>query len=142
MVGRYIKRSLEPILEKAASEFPAVVLTGPRQSGKTTLLQHLFRNRRYVSLEPPDVRAAAIEDPRGFMEAFPAPVIFDEVQYAPDMLPYVKEQIDAHRHEPGQYILTGSQNLLLLDNVTESLAGRAAVLRLLPMSRREAEGRP
>ncbi|MBU4217901.1 MAG: ATP-binding protein [Actinobacteria bacterium] len=142
MALRYIERSLEPVLEKAASEFPAVVLTGPRQSGKTTVLQHLFRNRNYVSLEPPDVRAAALEDPRGFIDAFPPPVIFDEVQYAPVLLPYVKEKIDANRHEAGQYILTGSQNLLLLDKVTESLAGRAAVLRLLPMSRREAEGRP
>ena len=139
----YIKRSLEPVLKKAASEFPAVVLTGPRQSGKTTLLQHLFGRRcRYVSLEPPDVRAAATEDPRGFLELYPSPVIFDEVQYAPDVLPYIKEKIDADRHSKGQYLLTGSQNLLLAEKVTESLAGRAAMLHLLPLSRREAEGRP
>ena len=70
MALRYIERSLEPVLEKAASEFPAVVLTGPRQSGKTTLLQHLFHNRNYVSLEPPDVRAAALEDPRDLLTPF------------------------------------------------------------------------
>ena len=143
MNSPYINRSLEPILRKAASEFPAVVLTGPRQSGKTTLLQHLFgSSRQYVSLEPPDVRAAAMEDPRGFLELYPPPAIFDEMQYAPDLLPYIKEKIDSNRDRSGQYLLIGSQNLLLSEKVTESLAGRAAMLRLLPLSRREAEGRP
>lgn len=143
MSSLYISRSLEPVLKKAACEFPAVVLTGPRQSGKTTLLQRLFGNRyRYVSLEPPDVRAAATEDPRGFLELYPSPVIFDEVQYAPDLFPYIKEKIDADRARNGQYLLTGSQHLLLTEKVTESLAGRAAMLRLFPLSRREAEGRP
>ncbi len=143
MTPIYIKRSLEPVLEKAVSEFPAMVLTGPRQSGKTTILQHLFGERcHYVSLEPPDVRVSAEEDPRTFLEMHPSPVIFDEVQYAPDLLPYIKEKIDADRHKTGQYLLTGSQNLLLMEKVTESLAGRAAMLRLLPISRREAEERP
>ncbi len=143
MTQPYINRTLEPVLAKATSEFPAVVLTGPRQSGKTTLLQHLFhKSHGYVSIEPPDVRAAAVEDPRGFLEIHPPPVIFDEVQYAPDLLPYIKEKIDSDRSHAGQYLLTGSQNLLLMERVTESLAGRAAMLRLLPLSLREAGGRP
>jgi hypothetical protein len=143
MAQRYINRSIEKVLEKAVSEFPAVVLTGPRQSGKTTVLRQLFsKDRAYVSLEAPDIRAAATEDPRGFLALYPPPVILDEVQYAPDLLPYVKERIDADRNRPSQYLLTGSQNLLLAEKITESLAGRAAMLRLLPLSRREADGDP
>ena len=139
----YLKRSMEPVIKKAAAEFPAVVLTGPRQSGKTTLLLHVFgQHCRYISLEPPDVCAAAGEDPRGFLDLYPPPAILDEIQCAPDLLPYIKERIDADRARTGQYLLTGSQNLLLTQQVTESLAGRAAMLTLLPLSRREARKQP
>jgi predicted AAA+ superfamily ATPase len=139
----YIERGLERILKKAVKEFPAVVLTGPRQSGKTTTLKHLFgRDYKYVSLETPDVQAAAVADPRGFLTLYSPPVIFDEIQHALNLLPYVKEWIDENRHSRGQYILSGSQNVLLIKNVTESLAGRTAVLKLLPLSHREAEGKP
>ncbi len=82
-------------------EFPAVVLTGPRQSGKTTLLKHLFGDYQYVSLEFPDFRAAAADDPRGFLDLYRPPIIFDEVQHAPDLFPYVKERVDAHRDQAG-----------------------------------------
>lgn len=139
----YITRTLQETVRKAAAEFPAIVLTGPRQSGKTTLLKHLFGERyQYVSLEPPDVRAAATADPRGFLAFYKPPVIFDEIQYAPVLLPYIKELIDQDRSASGRFLLTGSQNLLMHEQVTESLAGRAAILRLLPLSCREILGQP
>lgn len=139
----YIQRSLEPVIEKAVKQFPGVILTGPRQAGKTTLLKHLFgATHKYISLEPPDIRAAAASDPRGFLALYSAPIIFDEIQYAPELLFYIKEKIDENRHAYGQYILTGSQNILLLQHVTETLAGRAAMLRLLPLSYIEISKQP
>jgi predicted AAA+ superfamily ATPase len=134
----YIDRSLEPVVRRAATEFPAVVLAGPGQSGKTTLLRHLFREtHRYVSLEPPDVRAAATDDPRSFLEANQPPVILDEVQCAPGLIPFIKDRIDQSKGKTGQYLLTGYRNLLLSEKITESLGGRATMLRLLPLSYRE-----
>lgn len=142
-IETYVERSIVPVLLRAAAEFPAVVLTGPRQSGKTTLLRHLFGSTcRYVSLDAPDIRAAALHDPRGFLEVHPAPVIIDEVQHAPTLLPYVKERIDADRCATGQYLLVSSQNLSISESVSESLAGRAATLRLLPLSNRELRHEP
>ena len=139
----YIKRSLETVLIRAVSQFPAVLVSGPRQSGKTTLLRRLFgESHRYASLESPDIRELATEDPRTFLETYPPPVIFDEAQYAPELFFYIKEKIDSNRHQRGQFLLTGSQNLALTEKVTESLAGRIAVLRLLPLSRREMDGTP
>lgn len=136
-----IRRAIEPVLRRAATEFPAVVLTGPRQSGKTTVLKHVFGDRfRYLLLDLPDVRATALEDPRGLLAAYPPPLILDEVQHAPELLPYIKARIDEDRGRAGQYVLTGSHNLLLIEKIKESLAGRAAVLKLLPVSRREALG--
>ncbi len=139
----YHSRSIESSLKEAVEEFPSVVLTGPRQSGKTTLLKHLFASTHgYVSMELPDVQLAAKEDPRGFLKSYPPPVVFDEIQYIPELLPYIKESIDANRSSYGRYILTGSHNLMLVEQVTESLAGRAAMLKLLPFSMREAAREP
>ena len=140
---KYISRSIERVLLEALEEFPCVVLTGPRQAGKSTLLKHLLGDRYgYVSLERPEIKAAAKENPKGFFELYPAPMIFDEVQHVPDLLIYIKEKIDENRSLYGQYILTGSQNLLMLKHVTETLAGRAAILKLLPLSHSESVGEP
>ena len=136
-------RDIGPRLVETAKKWPAIVLTGPRQSGKTTLCRALFPKHSYISLEPMDQRDAVTEDPRRFLSQFPEGGIIDEVQRAPDLLSYIQEDIDAHP-APGRWILTGSQNLLLLESVSQSLAGRAAIRHLLPLARGEVErfGRP
>ena len=141
--GQFIERSLSPTLTEVLSEYPAVMLVGPRQSGKTTLLLHELRGTfDYVSLDDLKMRRLANYDPRRLLAEHPDPVIVDEVQHAPDLLSYIKLKIDAERHKRGRFILTGSQNLLLAGSVSESLAGRVAILELLPLSRREIEGTP
>ncbi|MBI2932402.1 MAG: ATP-binding protein [Planctomycetes bacterium] len=136
-----IERTLAAKLKKAAKEFPAISLTGPRQSGKTTLVRTLFKDHVYASLEAPDQRSFALEDPRGFLAQFDGPVILDEVQRAPDLFSYIQIQIDEDRDRTGRFVLTGSQNFLLLEKISQTLAGRCAVMHLLPFSLAELMGR-
>ncbi|MDR1489129.1 MAG: ATP-binding protein, partial [Desulfovibrio sp.] len=136
----YSARTLEGYIGKAAAQFPVLLLTGARQMGKTTLLRHLGGSgRTYVSLDDPLVLSLAREDPALFMQRFPAPVLIDEIQYAPQLLPYIKMAVDSDR-KPGSFWLTGSQQFQLMRNVSESLAGRVAVLQLLGLSRQEIMG--
>lgn len=131
-----IERDLTTRLRRAAREHPSVTLTGPRQSGKSTLCKTVFPRLAHVSLEAPDVRAFASEDPRGFLAQYPKGAILDEIQRAPVLPSYLQGRIDDDP-APGRFILTGSQNLALLDSISQSLAGRTAVLHLLPLARSE-----
>lgn len=134
-----INRFLEAYLLRDAGAYPVLTLTGPRQSGKTTLARAAFSDHRYVSLELIDSRRFAREDPRGFLAQFAGPVILDEVQHAPDLLSYIQGIVDDDP-TPGRFILTGSQNFLLMRSVSQTLAGRCGILNLLPFSRAELEG--
>ena len=131
-----IVRDLAPKLIWSATQSPAITLTGPRQSGKTTLCRSVFPRHPYVSIEAPDTRAFAAEDPRAFLAQFPEGAIIDEVQRIPDLLSYLQGIIDDDP-TPGRWILSGSQNLSLLESVSQSLAGRTAVYHLLPLTRGE-----
>ncbi len=131
-----ITRDLAEKLTLAAQTWPAITLTGPRQSGKTTLCRTLFPHHQYESLEALDIRAFAAEDPRGFLARYPEGAILDEVQRVPDLLSYLQGIIDTDPG-PGRWILTGSQNFLLLESISQSLAGRTAVHNLLPLTRGE-----
>jgi predicted AAA+ superfamily ATPase len=128
-----VSRTLAAKLKEVAGRYPIVTVTGPRQSGKTTLVRDCFPTHAYVSLELPDQRTLALEDPRRFLARFPGPVILDEVQLAPELFSYLQVLVDEGA-EPGRFILTGSQNFLLLERISQSLAGRCAVLHLLPFS--------
>ena len=131
-----VNRDVEPRLKMLAKQFPAIVMTGPRQSGKSTLCQKVFANLPYTTLESPDVRAFALEDPRGFLKQFPKGAILDEIQNCPQITSYLQEIID-REPAPGRWILTGSHNLSVMESTSQSLAGRSAVVHLLPLSRQE-----
>lgn len=129
-----VSRKAKDALLRLAEQFPVVGITGPRQSGKTTLAQMTFPEKKYVSLDDKELRTLAASNPKDFLEAFPDGVIIDEAQKVPEIFDAVKLFVDSHKHEPGKYILTGSSQFKLKENMTDSLAGRAAFLQLLPFS--------
>ena len=130
------KRTMQKVLRDRARQYPVVTLTGPRQSGKTTLAQSAFPRYQYVNLEDPGVRDYARDDPREFLDQFSAGVILDEAQRVPDLFSYIQVIVDAE-DRPGRFILTGSHNFLLMKSIRQSLAGRAGILHLLPFARNE-----
>lgn len=131
-----LARNLTPTLLRLAASFPAIAVTGPRQSGKTTLVRALFPDKPYVNLEDPTERAFALEDPRGFLARFVNGAVFDEAQRWPDLFSHLQGLIDQDR-QPGRFVLTGSQQFGLLSGVTQSLAGRVGLTRLLPLALNE-----
>src|SRR5436190_16949533 len=131
---RYTPRNLSNVVRQAARHFPALVVTGPRRAGKTTLLRQLFPKAQYVLLEDPDIQGRIRSDPRTFLEELRPPVVFDEIQNAPELLSYVRTLVDAAPRRMGQWLFTGSQEAPLMQGITESMAGRAAILQLLPFS--------
>jgi len=126
-------RALQSTIERFGKSFPVVAVTGPRQSGKTTLVRKMFADRAYVSLEDPSERAFALEDPKGFLARFVKGAVFDEAQRWPDLFSFLQGLVDEDR-TPGRFILTGSQQFGLLAGITQSLAGRVGMTRLLPLS--------
>lgn len=136
---RFIPRAIQKTVLEAVRNFPAVVVTGPRRAGKTTLLRRLFPRAAYVLLEDPDVQARARSDPRALIEDLRPPVLFDEIQHAPELFAYIRTRIDEAPRAMGQWLLTGSQEAPLMQGVSESMAGRAAVLELLPLSLAETD---
>jgi predicted AAA+ superfamily ATPase len=136
----YVPRHLSATLRRALRTFPAVFVSGPRQAGKTTLLrEELARTHRFVSFERLDIRARAKNDPVAFFEENPPPVILDEIQYVPELLHFLKDRIDNDR-KPGQWVLSGSQSFALMRGITQTLAGRIAILTLTPLSVTEVVG--
>ena len=131
-----LTRSIAPTLQRLAGSFPVLAVTGPRQSGKTTLARAQFADKPYVSLEDPIERAFANEDPRGFLARFSQGAVFDEAQRWPDLFSHLQGMVDADR-QPGRFIITGSQQFGLLAGVTQSLAGRVGMTRLLPLAATE-----
>ncbi len=135
-----IQRTAEKYLKKLALQFKIVAVVGPRQSGKTTLVRKLFQNKTYVNFENPDTRLFAMDDPRGFLSNYPQGAIFDEVQRVPEIFSYLQQIVDENT-EKGQFVLTGSNNFLLQENISQSLAGRVGYLNLLPLSMDEINKR-
>ncbi|NGX61140.1 MAG: hypothetical protein K940chlam9_00621 [Chlamydiae bacterium] len=138
----YYHRKLEPLLFQSLKQFPVSLITGPRQAGKSTLLKQCLPNYQYVTLDDPALRALALEDPELFLSTHPDPLILDEIQYAPNLLPYIKMRVDVDRGRYGRYVLTGSQSFQLMQGVSETLAGRVAIFHLYPFTWDEVEAVP
>jgi len=136
---KYIQRHLEGVLLKSLQQFSAVAVTGPRQSGKSTLLRHTLPDYKYITLDDPLVRMQANDDPILFLDSVKTPVIIDEFQYAPQLLHYIKMRIDENRAVKGGFILTGSQQFVATKGLSESLAGRIALLELPPFCIQECQ---
>lgn len=137
MRKEYVHRLIETEILSASKEFPAIILTGPRQTGKTTMLKTIFSDYHYITLDDPLIRKFALTEPKLFLEDNSSPLIIDEIQYVPELLPYLKIAIDTNRTQNGKYILTGSQIFNLMAGITESLAGRTAIYELLGFSLEE-----
>lgn len=134
----YIKRTLENTIKKLFKQFKVILVTGARQVGKSTLLKECFKDCNYVSLDKPNIRELAINEPELFLQRYKAPLIIDEIQYAPNLLPYIKAIVD-ETSDKGQYFLTGSQQFHLMKDVSESLAGRVGIVNLLGLSLNEID---
>jgi uncharacterized protein len=139
MVVRMIPRTITPVLQQLATQYPVVTVTGPRQSGKTTLCRATFADKPYVNLETPDVREFARSDPRGFLATYRDGAILDEIQRVPELPSWLQPMIDEDP-TPGRFILTGSQQFEVMTGITQSLAGRTGLLKLLPLSLEELSG--
>ena len=133
-----VQRAAGKKLKYLATKFPAVAITGPRQSGKTTLAKMVFPAKPYISLENPDVKRLAEDDPRRFLDRFPGGAILDEVQRAPHLFSYLQQILDESKKK-GMFILTGSSQFLLQENISQTLAGRIAYIELLPYSLQELQ---
>lgn len=131
---KYINRQIEPKIKKLLKSFPSVVVTGPRQSGKSTLLINILKDYNYITLDDPLKREQAISDPLFFLESAGEKAIIDEIQYAPQLLSYIKIKIDRNREKKGLYVFTGSQQFNLIKDIGDTLAGRIGLLDLLPFS--------
>ena len=130
----YIHRKLEPLILSALTQFPACLITGARQAGKSTLLTNLLPDYKYITFDDPLIRKMAKDDPLLFLDTYKPPIIIDEIQYVPELLSYLKIKIDKDRHNYGQYVLTGSQIFQIMEGVSESLAGRIAIFNLYPFT--------
>jgi len=135
MNNRLISRNIESVINEACRYFSVITVTGPRQSGKTTLIKHLFSDYQYYSLENPDTKLLATNDPLGFLQSHQTGIILDEVQNTPELFSYIQGLVDENRER--KFVLSGSSNFALLKNISQSLAGRTAVFELLPLSYNE-----